>query len=167
MAKALISVEGSFKDLVKDFEDFATDIPAATEAAAEEQMKVVESAIKKNWASMVPWGRVGGYVYDSIGYNVTRGQNGVDVVGSVGVFHIDSVRAEHGYDQPIKLRNGLSRKKVNAPQLAYWAEFGFTDWNKNQKAGIPFMGNAFYATVNEQDQTFADTFFERMNRIIG
>ncbi len=166
MAKALIKVESNFADLLSDFKAFAGEVTEITEEAAAAQMEVIELAMKKNWVSMVPWGHANSYVYDSIGYNVAIGTNRADVVGSVGVFHIDTIRAKHNYDQPIPLVGGFTKKKPNAPQLAYWAEFGFLDWNKKQKEGIPFMGNAFYATVHEQDRAFADTFFYRMNRML-
>lgn len=166
MAKALIKVESDFKDLVADFESLVADFPELTKEAANAQMEVIEHAIKTNWTSMVPWANAGDYVYDSIGYNTEYGDNSIDVVGSVGVFHIDSVRASHGYDQPIVLANGLGKKRPNAPQLAYWVEFGYIDWNKRHVPGVPFMGNAFYGTVSQQDNAFANTFFKRMNRTV-
>lgn len=157
MAKTVITAESDFDELVTDMLKIAEEFPDAIKEAADAQMELFSDAIKTNWASMVPWGRVGDYVYDSIGYNTEYGKEKGDVVGMAGVFLIDSVAAKHEYDVPIVKKNGFTKEKIKAPQLAYWVEFGYSPKNGAYQAGIPFMSNAFYATADEQDRVFADT----------
>jgi len=147
MAKTRISVESDFDELVKDMLKLAEDFPDVIVEAAEEEMKVFESAIKRNWVTMVPWAHSGDYVYDSIGYNVEHGTQGGDVVGMAGVFLLDAVNAKHGKE----------KKDIKAPTLAYWAEFGFTPNNGKPHAGVPFMSNAFHATLAEREKVFTNT----------
>lgn len=144
MAKAVVSATSDFNELVTGLMELAKDFDGVVEEAASAQMEVLESAIKSNWVSMVPWGKAGDYVYDSIGYNVEKG-NGNDVVGMAGVFLIDRVSAEHD----------KSKSDIKAPQLAYWAEFGYTPNNGRTVAGYPFLANAFYMSAGQQDYVFA------------
>jgi len=164
MAKTRITVESDLGDLVNDLLKLAEDFPEAIKEAADAQMELFESAIKTNWASMVPWGHVGDYVYDSIGYNTEYGDNKIDIVGMAGVFLVDSITAKHGYDVPIVKKNGATKEKIKAPQLAYWAEFGYSPKNGAYQAGVPFMSNAYYATLAEQESVFADTLQASINK---
>jgi len=147
MAKARITVESDFDELVTDLLLIAKEFPELIVEAAEAEMEVFESAIKRNWTSMVPWAHTGDYVYDSIGYNVAIAPSTGDVVGMAGVFLIDSVGDKHGKE----------KKDIKAPQLAYWAEFGFSPNNGRPHAGVPFMSNAFHATLAEREKVFANT----------
>lgn len=145
MAKAVVSATSDFNELVTGLMELAKDFDGVVEEAATAQMEVLESAIKSNWVSMVPWGKAGDYVYDSIGYNVEKG-NGNDVVGMAGVFLIDRVSAEHD----------KSKSDIKAPQLAYWAEFGYTPNKGRTVTGYPFLANAFYMSAGQQDYVFAN-----------
>lgn len=164
MAKTRITAESDFGDLVNDLLELASDFPDVIKEAADAQMEVFESAIKTNWSSMVPWARVGDYVYDSIGYNTEYGNNKTDIVGMAGVFLIDSVTAKHNYDVPTIKLNGIPEEKIKAPQLAYWVEFGYSPRNGAYQAGIPFISNAYYATLSKQESVFADTLQININK---
>jgi hypothetical protein len=154
MAKTRITVESDLDELVKDMLILAEDFPDVIAEAATEEMKVFESAIQRNWSTMVPWGKVGDYVYDSIGYNVAIAPGTNDVVGMAGVFLLDAVNTKHGKE----------KKDIKAPKLAYWAEFGFTPNNGKPHAGVPFMSNAFHATLAEREKVFADTLQLAINK---
>ena len=149
-----MSAESDLGDLVTNLLRLSEEFPEVVKHAAEAQMQVLEGGIKLNWSSMIPWGKSGDYVYDSIGYNVSWGNNvNDDVVGMSGVFHIDAVKAKHG----------KTDKNITAPQIAYWAEFG-----TRKMSGIPFMSNAYYATLPQQEDVFANVLAEsitkRLNR---
>ena len=154
MAKTRITVESDFDELVADMLRVAEDFPELIAEAAEAEMKVFESAIKRNWVTMVPWGKTGDYVYDSIGYNVAIAPSTNDVVGMAGVFLLDAVNTEHNKE----------KKDVGAPTLAYWAEFGFTPNNGTPHAGVPFMSNAYHATLAEREKVFADTLSKAISK---
>lgn len=168
MAKTVITAQSNFDELVTDLLILAEEFPEAIKEAADGQMMLLANAIKTNWATMIPWGKHGDYVYDSIGYNTEYGKENGDVVGMTGVFLIDSVTAKHGYDVPVRITQGpnknAQKQRIKAPQLAYWAEFGFSPNHGKAHAGIPFMSNAFYATVEEQDRVFADTLSKAINK---
>lgn len=157
MAKTVITAESDFSGLVEDMLQMVEDWPEAIHEAAEAQLQVFESAIKGNWVSMVPWASFGDYVHDSIGYNVEYGNEKNTVVGMAGVFLLDSVNSKHGKDTPTIRESGAREEHIKAPQLAYWAEFGYTPNNGSYQVGVPFMSNAYYATLSEQDKVFADT----------
>lgn len=164
MAKTKITVESDFSELVNDLLLLAQDFPEVILEAANAQMEILEPAIKVNWASMVPWGAVGDYVYDSIGYNTEYGTNKIDVVGMAGVFLVDSVSAKHGKDTPKVNKKGVSKAQIKAPQLAYWAEFGYTPKGSPHQAGVPFISNAYHVTLNTQESVFADTLQIAINK---
>ena len=160
MAKSVVKASSDFNELISDLLKLAEDFPEAIQEAAEAQLEVLESAIKTNWVSMVPWGKAGDYVYDSIGYNVDTGPTG-DVVGMTGVFLVDSVGAEHGKNEKYLVTSGPNkgqyRPHIKAPQLAYWAEFGTNPNHGRPVPGYPFLANAFYMTTSQQDYVFANT----------
>lgn len=150
MARVKLKAEVNWlQDMADDFGRMADDFPMFIEEATKAQLEVVEIAAKRNWNSMVPNSNDSGLVVDSIGQNVTRGRNGSDVVGSVGVFKIDSVFSNHGRE----------RGDINAPQLAWWTEFGTYG-----SAGVPFLSNAFYSTINEQEGVFKQTIEQLIQR---
>ena len=153
MAKTVITAESDFGELVTDMLKLAKDFPDVIFDAAESQLQVLEAGIQTNWSSMVPHAQVGDYVYDSIGYNVDNGDRDSDVVGMAGVFLVDSVGNKHGKNVQKKDHT----EQIKAPQLAYWTEFGYTPNHGATQVGIPFMGNAYHATLDEQDKVFADT----------
>ena len=152
MAKMQLSGKiGWFDDLADSFGLIVSEFPVLIEDAAKAQMEVVEKQVKRNWAQMIPHGKIGDYVYESVGSNVVRGNDGKTVLASVGVFKIDSISSSFN----------KVKSDINAPQLAWWTEFG-TYGN----AGIPFLFNAFYVTLNEQEDTFKAHFEADVERLM-
>ena len=112
-----------------------------------------------NWVSMVG-GTPGGYVFSSVGQSVVMSKSDpYTALGTVGVYKIDRVSAEFG----------KTEKNLNAAQIAYWVEFGrsrlknggrkktgvtYDDSKLTNVDGIPFISNAFYSSLNEQQDAF-------------
>lgn len=155
------------KGILDDLDMIAKEFPAWTREAVRAQEEVVENAIRRNWVSLAG-GKAGDYVYDSVGHSVTLGSNGSDVVGTVGVYNIDSIALAHG-----RVVEEGKRKPMNAAQIAYWVEFGTSRTRNGQRkvkgleyneedliviAGKPFISNAFYGTITEQQNTFLERY---------
>lgn len=160
MAKGLFSVTSTgLKEFIKEMEALADAIPEISLKALAEQEKVVQARIKTNWVSMVG-GTPGGYVFSSVGQSVAISKSDpYTVVGTVGVYKIDSVSVQFG----------KTEKDLNAAQIAYWVEFGtsrlrnggrkkkgvnYDDEQLINVAGVPFISNAFYSSLNEQQDAF-------------
>lgn len=160
MAKGLFSVTSTgLKEFIKEMEALADAIPEISLKALAEQEKVVQERIKTNWVSMVG-GTPGGYVFSSVGQSVAMSKSDpYTVVGTVGVYKIDSV----------SIQFGKTEKDLNAAQIAYWVEFGtsrlrnggrkkkgvnYDDEQLINVAGVPFISNAFYSSLNEQQDAF-------------
>lgn len=160
MAKGLVTVTSSgLKEFIKEMEALADAIPEISLKALAEQEKVVQARIKTNWVSMVG-GTPGGYVFSSVGQSVAMSKSDpYTVVGTVGVYKIDSVSVQFG----------KTEKDLNAAQIAYWVEFGtsrlrnggrkkkglaYDDSQLINVAGVPFISNAFYSSLNEQQDAF-------------
>ena len=160
MAKGLFSVTSTgLKEFITEMEALADAIPEISLKALAEQEKVVQERIKTNWVSMVG-GTPGGYVFSSVGQSVAMSKSDpYTVVGTVGVYKIDSVSVQFG----------KTEKDLNAAQIAYWVEFGTSrlrnggrkkkgvNYDESQLinvAGVPFISNAFYSSLNEQQDAF-------------
>lgn len=160
MAKGLFSVTSAgLKEFIKEMEALADAIPEISLKALAEQEKVVQERIKTNWVSMVG-GTPGGYVFSSVGQSVAMSKSDpYTVVGTVGVYKIDSVSVQFG----------KTEKDLNAAQIAYWVELGtsrlrnggrkkkgvnYDDEQLINVAGVPFISNAFYSSLNEQQDAF-------------
>lgn len=160
MAKGLFSLTSTgLKEFIKEMEALADAIPEISLKALAEQEKVVQARIKTNWVSMVG-GTPGGYVFSSVGQSVAMSKSDpYTVVGTVGVYKIDSVSVQFG----------KTEKDLNAAQIAYWVEFGtsrlrnggrkkkgvnYDDSQLINVAGVPFISNAFYSSLNEQQDAF-------------
>ena len=160
MAKGLFSLTSTgLKEFIKEMETLADAIPEISLKALVEQEKVVQERIKTNWVSMVG-GTPGGYVFSSVGQSVAMSKSDpYTVVGTVGVYKIDSVSVQFG----------KTEKDLNAAQIAYWVEFGtsrlrnggrkktgvtYDDSQLINVAGVPFISNAFYSSLNEQQDAF-------------
>jgi len=160
MAKGLFSLTSTgLKEFIKEMEALADAIPEISLKALAEQEKVVQERIKTNWVSMVG-GTPGGYVFSSVGQSVAMSKSDpYTVVGTVGVYKIDSVSVQFG----------KTEKDLNAAQIAYWVEFGtsrlrnggrkkkgvnYDDSQLINVAGVPFISNAFYSSLNEQQDAF-------------
>ena len=160
MAKGLFSLTSTgLKEFIKEMEALADAIPEISLKALAEQEKVVQARIKTNWVSMVG-GTPSGYVFSSVGQSVAMSKSDpYTVVGTVGVYKIDSVSVQFG----------KTEKDLNAAQIAYWVEFGtsrlrnggrkkkgvnYDDEQLINVAGVPFISNAFYSSLNEQQDAF-------------
>lgn len=160
MAKGLFSLTSTgLKEFIEEMEALADAIPEISLKALGEQEKVVQERIKTNWVSMVG-GTPGGYVFSSVGQSVAMSKSDpYTVVGTVGVYKIDSVSVQFG----------KTEKDLNAAQIAYWVEFGtsrlrnggrkkkgvnYDDSQLINVAGVPFISNAFYSSLNEQQDAF-------------
>ena len=160
MAKGLFSLTSTgLKEFIEEMEALADAIPEISLKALVEQEKVVQERIKTNWVSMVG-GTPGGYVFSSVGQSVAMSKSDpYTVVGTVGVYKIDSVSVQFG----------KTEKDLNAAQIAYWVEFGtsrlrnggrkkkgvnYDDSQLINVAGVPFISNAFYSSLNEQQDAF-------------
>ena len=160
MARGLVSLKSSgLKEFIKEMEFIADHIPEIAIEALAAQQAVVEQKIKANWSSMVG-GSPTGYVASSVGQSVAYSKvNKTSVVGTVGVYKIDKVGAAFG----------KTDKDLNAAQIAYWVEFGtsrlmggirkkkgveYDDSQLITVAAKPFISNAFYSSLGEQQEAF-------------
>ena len=160
MAKGLISLKSTgLKEFIEEMNALANAIPEISKQALVEQQRVVEGKVKENWVSMVG-GSPGGYVFSSVGQSVAYSKSDqYTVLGTVGVYKIDRVSAEFG----------KTEKDLNAAQIAYWVEFGtsrlknggrkntgvtYDDSQLINVAGVPFISNAFYSSLSEQQEAF-------------
>lgn len=160
MSKGLVTLKSSgLKEFIKEMEALADAIPELAIKSLAAQQKVVEAKIKANWVSLVG-GSAGGYVYNSVGQSTAFSKtNSYDVVGTVGVYKIDSVSATFG----------KTDKDLNAAQIAYWVEFGTSrlrNGGRKERGDVyddsqlitvsakPFISNAFYSSLDEQQEAF-------------
>lgn len=160
MAKGLISLKSTgLKEFIEEMNTLADAIPEISKQALVEQQRVVENKVRENWVSMVG-GQPGGYVFSSVGQSVAYSKSDqYTVLGTVGVYKIDRVSAEFG----------KTEKDLNAAQIAYWVEFGtsrlknggrkkrgvtYDDSQLINVAGVPFISNAFYSSLSEQQEAF-------------
>ena len=171
MARGLVTVElKGMKEFVKEMEQVVEEFPEITREALSAQEEVIEKAIRQNWVST--GGRVGDFVYDSVGQSTAFSKlNPADVVGTVGVYNIESVASSHG----------KTSKDLNAAQIAYWLEFGTSrlrgggrkvkgvEYSEEQLISTtprPFISTAFYSTIVEQEKAFTERFNQLADRIM-
>ena len=164
MAKGLFSVTSTgLKEFIKEMEALADAIPEINLKALAEQEKVVQERIKTNWVSMVG-GTPGGYVFSSVGHSVAMSKSDpYTVLGTVGVYKIDRITSQFN----------KTEKSLNAAQIAYWVEFGTSrlrNGGRKEKGlayddsqlinvdGVPFISNAFYYSLDEQQAAFKAEF---------
>lgn len=164
MAKGLITLKSTgLKEFIAEMEGIAENMPEISRKALIAQQEVVENKVKNNWVSMVG-GSPAGLVYESIGQSSAFSKTEpATVVGTVGVYKIDSVAASHG----------LTNKDLNAAQIAYWVEFGtsrlrsgirkikgieYNDEDLITVGAKPFISNAYFSSIDEQENVFKETF---------
>lgn len=169
--RGLVSLESSgLKEFIAEMEGFVEAFPECSRIALDAQEKFVVDKIKQNWASMVPNAATGDFVYSCIGHSTELSvQNSYSVVGTVGVYKLDKVDAQFG----------KKKSDFNAAQLAYWVEFGtirlkagcrkkksqtYTDEMLVTNKPVPFMSNAFYSTIGQQEEVFKTAFNQAMQR---
>ena len=169
--RGLVSLESSgLKEFIAEMEGFVEAFPECSRIALDAQEKFVVEKIKQNWVSMVPNSTAGDFVYSCIGHSTELSKlNTYSVVGTVGVYKLDKVDAQFG----------KKKSDLNAAQLAYWVEFGtsrlkvggrkkkgqtYTDEMLVTNKPVPFMSNAFYSTIEQQEEVFKTAFNQAMQR---
>lgn len=174
MPRGLISLKSyGLKELVEELNGLVEQIPEVSKKALQSQLEVVEAKIKINWVSMVG-GSLGGYVYNSVGQSTALSKNNdTDVVGTVGVYNLDAVASQFQQVYKIGPKKGQKKTLMNAAQIAYWVEFGSArlktgnrkttglEYNEEDLISIsakPFISNAFYSSLDEQQEAFKITF---------
>ena len=170
--RGLVSLESSgLKEFIAEMEGFVEAFPECSRIALDAQEKFVVDKIKQNWVSMVPNSTAGDFVYSCIGHSTELSvQNSYSVVGTVGVYKLDKVDAQFG----------KKKSDLNAAQLAYWVEFGtsrlkaggrkkkgqtYTDEMLVTNKPVPFMSNAFYSTIEQQEEVFKTAFNQAMQQL--
>jgi len=171
MARGFVSVQNTGLTEIADYLDqLGANYEQAIFEASQAMQDVVVERIKTNWVTMVG-GDSGGYVYQSIGKSTAKSKNDKNVVlGTMGVYNLDSVNAT--FDK--------TGKDLNAAQIAYWIEHGtsrrrdgvrkskkveYSDEELITVAAKPFIGNAFYGSINEQNDAFRVTFNKIMDNV--
>lgn len=164
MARGLISVTNSGLTEIADYLDqLGDDYEKAIFEATKAMQDVVVERMRFNASSMI--GSVtGSFISDSVGKSTEMSKNDTNVViGTIGVYNLDSVKSNYN----------VSDKDLNAAQLAYWIEYGtsglknrrkirgVSNSNEEHKTSVdpkPFLGNAMYGSINEQNDAFRIVF---------
>lgn len=171
MARGFISItDTGLKDIVQYLEKLGDNYDRILLESLQAMQDPTVERIRLNWVSMVG-GQSGGYVFDSVGKSSAFSKTDPHtVVGTVGVYNIDSVNSVHG----------ITNKQLNAAQIAYWVEYGtsrlksgirktkgaeYSDDQLITVAAKPFISNAFYATFQEQQKAFSERFNQLMDKI--
>lgn len=164
MARGFVSVTNSGLTEIADYLDRLGDsYEEITQKSVVAMQDVVVERIKVNWVSMIG-GDSSGFVYESIGKSTAKSKSDKNVIlGTMGVYNLDSVAAAHG----------KTNKDLNAAQIAYWVEYGtarlksgarktkgaeYSDEDLISIAPKPFISNAFYTSISEQNDAFRITF---------
>lgn len=160
MARGLFTIKSTgLKEFIAEMNNLAEQMPEISRQALIAQQKVVEDKIKTNWVSMVG-GSSGGYVYNSVGQSTSFSKiEKSTILGTVGVYNMDVVNSAFG----------VTGKDLNAAQIAYWTEFGTSrlrsgtrkvkglEYNEEDLIQVgpkPFISNAFYSSLDEQQKAF-------------
>lgn len=160
MARGLFTIKSTgLKEFIAEMNNLAEQMPEISRQALIAQQKVVEDKIKTNWVSMVG-GSSGGYVYNSVGQSTAFSKiEKSTILGTVGVYNMDVVNSAFG----------VTGKDLNAAQIAYWTEFGTSrlrsgtrkvkglEYNEEDLIQVgpkPFISNAFYSSLDEQQEAF-------------
>lgn len=171
MARAFINVKNSgLSEIAKYLDELGDKYDDITYQSVQSMQDIVVERIKVNWTTMIG-GQTSGYVFDSIGKSTAKSKEDDHVVlGTMGVYKLDAVSASHG----------KTAKDLNAAQIAYWVEYGtsrlksgarktkgvdYSDEDLISVAAKPFIGNAFYTSVDDQNNAFSVTFNNLMDKI--
>lgn len=171
MARQMITMtDGGFDAWIDELDTAAELIPQIMLTALQARQDVIEEAIRQTWVSM--GGQSGGFIYESVGQSSAFSKlNSKDVVGTIGVYDIDSV----------KLAFGRNEKDLNAAQLAYWVEYGTSRlrFGGRKKKGVeypdellvttqpkPFITTAVYSSWETAETAFRSKFNEEYERLI-
>ena len=171
MAKNMITMtDGGFQSWIDEIETAAEVMPEIMLTALQARQAVIEDAIRDQYASM--GGERGGFVYESVGQSSAYSkQNPKDVVGTIGVYDIESVKSAFG----------KTEKDLNAAQLAYWIENGTSRLRSGgrKKKGVeypdemlvttqprPFITTAVYKSWDAAEKAFRDSFNQQYERLV-
>lgn len=163
MARSMITITGGgFKDWIDEIDKAAEEIPEIMLESLKARQTVIEDAIRKQYVSM--GGNQNGFIYQSVGQSSAYSKlNPLDVVGTIGVYDIDSV----------KVASGRTDKDLNAAQIAYWIENGTSRLRGGgrKKKGVeypeemlitqqpkPFITTAVYTSWDQAEKEFSETF---------
>lgn len=160
--RSITMTDGGFATWLKELEDAQKAMPDLFLEALIARQKVIEKAIQQTWVSM--GGQMGGFIWSSVGQSATFSkENANDVVGTIGVYDIDSVKSQFG----------KTPKDLNAAQIAYWTENGTSRLRNGgrKKNGVeypdemlittapkPFIQKAVYSSWQDAEKAFIDTF---------
>lgn len=184
MARGLIKITNTgLTDIAKYLEKLADQYDPIILQSVKAMQDVVVEKIKINWVSFAG-GKPGDYVFDSIGKSTEMSKTDPHVVvGTMGVYHLDSVTASHGRILTATVREDGSVRPgdMNAPQIAYWVEYGTSRLKDGTRKvrGVqyeeeklaenaspkPFIGNAVYSSIDEQNQAFRMEFTSQVDKI--
>lgn len=171
MARGFVQITNTGLTEIADYlERLADQFDPIVKESVMSMQDVVVERIRTNWVTMVG-GQSGGYVYDSIGKSTAFSKTDAHVVvGTMGVYNLDSVNAAHG----------ITDKDLNAAQIAYWVEYGtsrlkngirkkkgreYADQDLVTVAAKPFIGNAFYGSIDDQNAAFKIKFNSQVDQI--
>ncbi len=171
MARGFVSITNTGLTEIADYLDkLGEEYQEIIHASVVSMQDVVVESIQYNIISMIG-GETGRYLYDSTGKSTSVSKDDENIVlGTMGVYNIDSVNDEYS----------VTSKDLNAAQLAYWIEYGTQGLKRGRKvkgldyededlkqavAAKPFISNAFYASINKQNDAFSVTFNDRMDKI--
>lgn len=183
MARGFVQITNTGLTEIADYLERLADQfdPIVRESVSSMQDVVVER-IRVNWVTNVG-GQTGGYVYDSIGKsNEFSKTDPHTVVGTMGVYNLDSVNAAHGkiFKDTVLPDGKVRPADFNAPQIAYWIEYGtsrlkngirkktgrvYDDQDLIDIAAKPFIGNAFYGSIDDQNAAFKIKFNSQVDQI--
>lgn len=169
MARQMITLtDGGFDAWIDELDTAAEEIPEIMLEALKARQSVIEGAIQNQWVAM--GGSANGFIYSSVGQSATFSkQNPSDVIGTVGVYDIDSV----------KMAFGKTEKDLNAAQIAYWVENGTSRLKAGgrKKKGVeypdemlitvsakPFISQGVYNSWDNAEQAFREKFNEEYER---
>ena len=164
--RGLVSLETSgLQEFIDEMEGFVAAFPEISREALKAQEEVVVDKIKQNWVS-IAGGKTGDFVYSSIGLSTELSKiNDHSVVGTVGVYKLDAVDSAFN----------RTKSDMNAAQISYWVEFGTsrlaaggrkkknTQYSPDELITVapkPFLSNAMYGSINEQETAFKIKFNE-------
>lgn len=172
MARGFVNVKNTGLTEIADYLDkLGERFDEINKQAVMSMQDVVVERIRYNIISMVGKGETTRFLYDSTGKSTEPSKTDEHVVlGTMGVYNIDSVADEYG----------KTSKDFNAAQLAYWIEYGFSrlksgarkiegveypDKELRSVTAKPFISNAYYTSINEQNDAFKITFNKLMDGI--
>lgn len=171
MSRTMITMtDDGFDGWLDELESASELIPEIMLTALQARQDVIENSIRQEWVSL--GGTPGGFVYQSVGQSSAYSKiNPSDVVGTIGVYDIDSVKSSFG----------KTNKDLNAAQIAYWTEYGTSRLKLGGRKvnGVeypdemlitvtpkPFISGGVYKSWTEAETAFRNTFNQEYKRLI-